>query len=73
MRGNKIQTIWENGGAVINGWLHIPHAYSAEIMAHQGFDSLTVDMQHGPIHYDVAVNMLTAVSTTDTVPNQELS
>ena len=68
MRGNKIQTIWENGGAVINGWLHIPHAYSAEIMAHQGFDSLTVDMQHGPIHYDVAVNMLTAVSTTDTVP-----
>jgi len=68
MRENKIQTIWKNGGSVVNGWLHIPHAYSAEIMANQDFDSLTIDMQHGPIHFDVAVNMLTAISTTDTVP-----
>jgi len=37
-------------------------------MAHQGWDSLTIDMQHGLMDYQAAVNMLTAISTTDTVP-----
>src|SRR5947209_8918553 len=37
-------------------------------MAHQGFDSLTVDMQHGVVDYQVAVTMLQAISTTDVVP-----
>jgi len=29
-------------------------------MAHQGFDSLTIDMQHGVVDYQVAVSMLRA-------------
>lgn len=37
-------------------------------MAHQGWDSLTIDIQHGVVDYQAAVNMLTAISTTDTVP-----
>jgi len=37
-------------------------------MAHQGFDSLTVDMQHGIVDYQAAVSMLQAISTTSTVP-----
>jgi 4-hydroxy-2-oxoheptanedioate aldolase len=37
-------------------------------MAHQGFDSLTVDMQHGVVDYQVAVTMLQAISTTPVVP-----
>jgi 4-hydroxy-2-oxoheptanedioate aldolase len=37
-------------------------------MAHQGWDSLTIDMQHGVMDYQAAVNMLTAISTTNTVP-----
>src|SRR5947208_252739 len=37
-------------------------------MAHQGFDSLTVDMQHGVVDYQVAVTMLQAVSTTPVIP-----
>jgi 4-hydroxy-2-oxoheptanedioate aldolase len=68
MRANKLRTIWQQGGAVINGWLAIPNAFSAETMAHQGWDALTIDMQHGVVDYQQAVNMLTAISTTDTVP-----
>jgi 4-hydroxy-2-oxoheptanedioate aldolase len=68
MRENRLRTIWKNGGAVVNGWLAIPTAFSAETMAHQGFDSLVVDMQHGVIDYQAMVNMLTAISTTNTVP-----
>lgn len=68
MRENKLKTIWQAGGVVLNGWLHIPSSYSAELMAHEAWDSLTIDMQHGPIDYQLAVTMLQAISTTDTVP-----
>jgi 4-hydroxy-2-oxoheptanedioate aldolase len=68
VRENKLRKIWARGEAVVNGWLAIPSAFSAEVMAHQGFDSLVVDMQHGVIDYQVAVTMLQAISTTDVVP-----
>lgn len=68
MRENRIRTLWRDDKAVVNGWLAIPSTFSAETMAHQGWDSLTVDMQHGVIDYQMAVNMLTAISTTNTVP-----
>ena len=68
MRQNKLREIWARGEAAINGWLAIPNVFSAETMAHQGWDSLTIDMQHGVIDYQSSVEMLTAISTTDTVP-----
>ena len=68
MRDNTLRQIWRRGEAAVNGWLSIPSAFSAEVMAHQGFDSLTIDMQHGVVDYQVAVTMLQAVSTTSIVP-----
>jgi 4-hydroxy-2-oxoheptanedioate aldolase len=67
-RANRIRSIWKTGGAVVNGWLSIPDSFSAETMAQQGWDSLTIDMQHGVVDYAAAVRMLTAISTTATVP-----
>jgi 4-hydroxy-2-oxoheptanedioate aldolase len=60
--------MWARGDAVVNGWLSIPSAFSAEVMAHQGFDSLTVDMQHGVVDYQAGVTMLQAISTTKVIP-----
>ena len=37
-------------------------------MAHQGWDSATIDMQHGAIGFDAAYAMLVAISTTETMP-----
>ncbi|MBI1985281.1 MAG: 2,4-dihydroxyhept-2-ene-1,7-dioic acid aldolase [Rhodospirillales bacterium] len=68
MRENAMLKRWQAGDAVVNGWLAIPSAFSAETMAHQGWDSLTVDMQHGVVDYQAAVNMLTAISTTAVTP-----
>ena len=68
MRPNRLREIWTSGGAAVNGWLAIPNSFSAETMAHQGWDSLTVDMQHGMVDYQAMVTMLQAISTTDTVP-----
>src|ERR1035437_4683539 len=68
MRANRLRTIWQSGGAVVNGWLAIPNSFSAETMAHQGWDSLTIDLQHGVVDYQAMIPMLQAISTTDTVP-----
>ncbi|MET4698897.1 4-hydroxy-2-oxoheptanedioate aldolase [Constrictibacter sp. MBR-5] len=68
MRENKVKTIWKSGGAVVNGWLAIPSSVSAEAMAHCGFDSLTIDVQHGLIDYSSALPMLQAISTREATP-----
>jgi len=68
MRPNTLRTIWQQGGAAVNGWLAIPNSFSAETMAHQGWDTLTIDLQHGVIDYPAMVTMLQAISTTATVP-----
>jgi 4-hydroxy-2-oxoheptanedioate aldolase len=37
-------------------------------MAQQGWDTLTVDLQHGVVDYATMIPMLQAISTTNTVP-----
>ena len=68
MRENHVRALWREGKAALNGWLHIPSTWSAEVMANQGWDSLTIDMQHGMMGMETAIQMLQAVSTTDAVP-----
>jgi len=68
MRPNRLRELWAEGEAAVNGWLAVPSSFSAETMAHQGWDSLTVDLQHGALVYQVALSMFQAISTTNTVP-----
>ena len=67
MKDNRLRTLWKQDRAVVNGWLAIPDSFSAEVMARQGWDSLTVDLQHGVVDYQKMVTMLQAISTTETV------
>ena len=68
MKKNKIKQIIAEGKAVINGWLQIPHSFPSEVMAKIGWDSLTIDLQHGVVDYPNALQMYQAISTTDVVP-----
>jgi 4-hydroxy-2-oxoheptanedioate aldolase len=68
MKPNNIRTIWQQKGHVVNGWLGLPSSFSAEVMAHAGWDSLCVDLQHGLIDYQMAVGMLQAICTTEVTP-----
>ena len=68
MKINKLKKMMKEGKPIINGWLQIPSSFSAEVMANIGWDSLTIDMQHGVIDYSNALQMLQAISTTDTIP-----
>ena len=68
MTPNAIKRIWAEGRPVINGWLSIASPFSAEIMAAAGYDSLTVDIQHGVVDYQAAVGMLQALGARGTTP-----
>ena len=68
MRKNKLKELFKANKPIINSWLSVPSSFSAEVMAQQGWDSLTIDMQHGLIDYSSASQMLQAISTTDTTP-----
>ena len=68
MRENRLRTLWKADAPAVNGWLAVANSFSAEVMAHQGWDSLTIDLQHGVIDYAAMVTMLQAISSTPTVP-----
>ena len=68
MRPNRLREIWHSGKATANCWLTLPGTLGAEMLAHQGWDSLTVDLQHGHSDFNAMCAMLTAISTTQTVP-----
>jgi 4-hydroxy-2-oxoheptanedioate aldolase len=68
VRANRLQEIWRAGKPASNCWLALGHAFTAELVAHQGWDSVTIDMQHGLADYAGMCAMLTAISTSETVP-----
>lgn len=68
MRKNALKEKFARGEKVVNGWSAIANSYATEVYAHQGWDSVTIDMQHGPVDFQSAVGMLQAISTTSAVP-----
>ena len=68
MKKNKLRAMWAGGEKTINGWLGLPNSFSAEVVANAGFDSVTVDMQHGCVPFESIVPMFQAICTTDAVP-----
>ena len=43
---------WKSKKVVLNSFLSIPNTFTAEIMSEQGYDSLTIDYQHGMIGFN---------------------
>lgn len=68
MRANPLRALKAVGQPIVNAWLAVPSSYSAELVAHAGFDAVTVDGQHGMIGFDAALGMLQAISSTPAVP-----
>jgi 4-hydroxy-2-oxoheptanedioate aldolase len=68
MRENKLRALWAARRPAVNGWLAIPNSFAAEVMAHQGWDTLTVDLQHGLADSATLVPMLQAIQATPAMP-----
>jgi len=68
VRKNNLKKILKANQTATNAWLAIASSYSAELVANCGFDSVTVDLQHGMIDFAQALTMLQAISTTNATP-----
>ena len=64
---NRLREIWKRDEAALGGWLAVPNTFTAELMSRLGFDWLTIDMQHGLIDYQAALQMLQAMTASETV------
>ena len=60
------KSLTEKPGVV--GWLMIPSAFSAEVMAQCGWDALTVDLQHGIQDYQSMVSCFQAMQAHPVTP-----
>lgn len=60
---NRVREKLARGEAALNGWLWFPDSFAAEITAAQGYDSVTVDMQHGLIDRGDTVSLFQAIAT----------
>jgi len=65
---NKLKARLAAGKACVNGWLAIPSGFSAEVMAGCGWDSITVDMQHGVQDYQSMVQCFQAMDRFPITP-----
>ena len=65
---NKLKARIAAGKANVNGWLAIPSGFSAEVMAQCGWDSVTVDMQHGVQDYQSMVQCFQAMQAHPITP-----
>ena len=64
----KLKARLDAGKANVNGWLAIPSGFSAEVMAQCGWDSVTVDMQHGVQDYQSMVQCFQAMHAHPVTP-----
>jgi 4-hydroxy-2-oxoheptanedioate aldolase len=50
------------GKKFVNGFCSAPSSIIAELLARQGFDSITIDLQHGLIDYQTSLTMLQSIA-----------
>jgi 4-hydroxy-2-oxoheptanedioate aldolase len=65
---NKLKKMYAEGRPILNGWLSIGSTMTAEIMASQSYDSVTIDLQHGALDYRDALQMMQAMRGSDVTP-----
>ncbi|MCP4319590.1 MAG: 2,4-dihydroxyhept-2-ene-1,7-dioic acid aldolase [Hyphomicrobiales bacterium] len=61
MLKNKVKQLWADGHPVLHGWLSVGNPFTAEIMAAQGYDAISVDIQHGALDYSSVLPMYQAM------------
>ena len=64
----RLRDTWNSGRGAVNAWLSTPSPITAEVTGRAGFDSVTVDLQHGLNDYQAALFMLQALATSDSTP-----
>ena len=53
---------------IINTWLSLPNSFVSEAFGKMGWDSITIDMQHGQNDYQSSIAMLQGLSSSTSLP-----
>lgn len=64
MLRNKLREKLANKETVLNGWIALNSTYGAEAMAWAGYDSITIDLQHGMMDLSETFNLLEAMEAS---------
>lgn len=65
---NPLRKIWGIGGKVLNGWIALPSPVAAEALARAGWDSITIDLQHGTADYADLLSLLPIIEKAGAAP-----
>ena len=65
---NKILNLWNSRKPVLNSWMSSSSPFCAEVLAESGYDSITVDLQHGLNDYKDALSIFQAIGRYPVVP-----
>ncbi|RAV76533.1 HpcH/HpaI aldolase family protein, partial [Aerococcus loyolae] len=64
----SLKARWKAGEVTLGAWCMMPGALSAEALALLGFDWVLIDMQHGGMDYQMAVDMIRAIDLAGVAP-----
>ncbi len=67
MKNNLLKILGSNL-PIINTWLSLPNSFVSEAFGKMGWDSITIDMQHGQNDYQSSIPMLQSLSNSSSVP-----
>ncbi|MFN4276285.1 MAG: HpcH/HpaI aldolase family protein [Ferrovibrio sp.] len=65
---NRVRRIWQAGGTALNGWIALPSPLAAEALMQAGWDSVTIDMQHGTADYADLLSLLPIIEKAGAAP-----
>ena len=65
---NNLLKILESNLPIINTWLSLPNSFVSEAFGKMGWDSITIDMQHGQNDYQSSIPMLQSLTNSSSVP-----
>ena len=68
MRINTTKRLLKAGKPAIGTFLNLPCVNSAEVLAHAGWDWLSLDAEHAPMTIEMMNNMFTAIGSTEVMP-----
>ncbi|WP_304237875.1 HpcH/HpaI aldolase/citrate lyase family protein [Jiulongibacter sediminis] len=69
MKPNLIKKLWKEDLTASNAWISNSDSWTAELIAHQGFDAMTIDAQHGHAKdFETVLRIFQAMSATETMP-----
>ena len=65
---NNLTHIIKKNNFALNGWLSIPNSFTAEAMSLMGWDTITIDLQHGQNDYSSSIPMVQAILNSKIMP-----